>query len=126
MSIQATKSLDLSDAKAQEFTQAINQALAAGAHTQARQIAAQAVKLYPDDPELAKMAQILARPSATRRKHKASDSAHSNQLWLQQNYAAYQDHWVALRDGELLGVADSVQALKATITDFTNIMVTKV
>lgn len=126
MPIQATKSLDLSDAKAQEFIQAINQALAAGAHTQARQIAAQAVERYPNDPELARMAQILARPMAMRRKHKARDSARSNQLWLQQNYATYQDRWVALRDGELLGVADSVQALKASITDFTNVMVTKV
>lgn len=110
----------------QDFIHAIRQTLAIGDHKDAARIATQAVELYPHDVELTKMAQILAPPTVAKKKLAPDTSIGANQRWLKENFEAYKDKWVALRNGELVESANTAKELKARLPDFTDMMVTKV
>jgi hypothetical protein len=126
LSTQVVGQMGVTDLEPQTIIQAVHQSPAKGAHLQARRLAIQGTNLYPDNAELAKMAHILARPVVTRRKGKNSGDARNNQLWLKRNFDNYKGKWVALRNGKLLGVADSMRELRAILPDITNVMMTRV
>ena len=50
----------------------------------------------------------------------------ANRDWLMRHGDLYRGQWVALRNGELLGSAPSLQTLVAKIGDTKSILVTKV
>ena len=47
-------------------------------------------------------------------------------MWLKAHRTAYHGRWIALRDGALVRVADSFEALVADLGDTTGLLLTKV
>jgi hypothetical protein len=109
-----------------KILEAIETALAAGAHADAQRLATLAATIYPAHPEVAKAAKVLARPTVKKRQGGSNGAARRNQLWLKRNFEQYRDQWVALQDGHLLGVADSLPKLRSMISDTTNVIITRV
>lgn len=96
---------------AAEFAMAVDWALMAGAHLAARQLASEGAARFPDHEELQKMACILAPPETKVMPGQLTTTWKTNREWLKQNWADFKGKWVALQNGQLLGVADSPQAL---------------
>ena len=107
------------------FLRAIQLALAAGAHMAARNLAAQGATRYPDNVDLEKYARVLAPPRVLRSDAPPQPGLRANRDWLMTHGSQYRGQWVALRQGQLLGVADSLVALKKLIGDTPNVLLTK-
>ncbi len=94
-----------------EFIRAIKLALAEGAYLSARELSAEGARRFPEHILLAKYARVLAPPRVIRRQPATKTDIRVNRDWLKQHGDQYRGKWIALRDGELRGVADSLQAL---------------
>jgi hypothetical protein len=108
-----------------EFARAMHWALTAGAHLTARSLATTGAAQYPDEAELQKAARILAPPKLLRRLP-AEPEKRANQEWLRAHRLEYRGQWVALRNGQLVGSSDSLQALTAICPISPDILFTKV
>jgi hypothetical protein len=113
---------------APDFTRAVRLALTAGAYGAARSLAIEGAALYPKYIELQKMAHILASPEVKGAANQATLGVKANRDWLKSNWDSYRNRWVALREGELLDVADSLDELVEKVGELkgTGILVTKV
>jgi hypothetical protein len=109
-----------------DFLRAVQLALSAGAHMAARNLATQGAARYPDDANLQKYAWLLAPPRVLRSDAPPHPGLRANRDWLMAHGNEYRGRWVALHQGELLGVSDSLVALKELIGDTSNILLTKV
>jgi len=109
----------------EDIMQAVQWALAAGAHLAARNLSARGAALYPGHAELQKYARVLAPPRTVRRTP-ADPSVKANHDWLVKHGAQYRGKWVAIQNGDLLAVADSFLALKSKTGDARNALFTKV
>lgn len=98
-----------------DFLHAIDLALTAGAYLAARRLANQGTTQYPQQRELQKLAQLLAPPKVTVGTSGHRANVEANRVWLRAHWEQYRGQWVALRNGELLGVADSLDALVTQI-----------
>ena len=85
----------------------------------ARQLAFRAVELYPEHEQIQYYAHVLAPPKVTvvpstpeRRQTILADQA-----WMDKNRLNYIRRWVALRNGELLADAASLDELAAKVGD---------
>ncbi|MBI3912696.1 MAG: hypothetical protein HY327_00660 [Chloroflexi bacterium] len=94
-----------------EFIRAIKLALAEGAYLYARELSAEGARRFPEHVLLAKYARVLAPPRVIRKEIAKKTDLRLNRDWIMQNGDAYRGKWIALRDGELRGAADSLQAL---------------
>jgi hypothetical protein len=124
--IAAYHTTDWSRRSADDFLQAIQWALAAGAHLAARNLSTRGADRYPDHDELQKYARVLAPPKIIQRNLPPRPDLRANRDWLMRHGDLYRGQWVALRNGELLGSAPSLQTLVAKIGDTKSILVTKV
>lgn len=109
-----------------DFIRAIQFAFEAGAHIAARQISAEGARLHPDNAELQKQAYILSPPKIIVRTATAGTSHRANRDWLKAHTDEYRNQWVALRDGELLGTASSMEALVEQVGETKGILLTVV
>lgn len=93
-----------------------------------RTIAAQGHYLYPNDAELAKINRVLAPPTITTQKAPTRPATRANLNWLADKRETYYGQWVALDDGRLLAIADSIDDLMVQVGDIrhTNILITQV
>lgn len=110
---------------AADFIRAIELALAAGAHLTARDLAAQGVTRHPENTRLQRLARVLAPPRVLHNDAPPQSGLRANRDWLVAHGNQYRGRWVALRQGQLLGVADSLTALKKLVGDTTNVLMTK-
>ena len=110
------------------FLSAIRSALSTGDTLTARAIAADAHRLYPDDPDLARYWRVLAPPVATAVTRPSRPDIRADFDWLRTHHNEYAGRWVALKDGQLLATAESVDGLFAQVGDVRNtgILVTQV
>jgi hypothetical protein len=118
---------DWSALTAEELVTAVRLVLRVNAVQLARQLSVLGVACYPDDAELQKLAYVLAPPRVIA--HGPADpGAGKDMAWLKQHRKGYRGKWVALRDGELLAVGDSVDELVDQVGPIqrTRIMVTPV
>jgi hypothetical protein len=117
-----------SERPADDYARAVHLALGIGAHLIARNLALEGAKRYPSHAELQKMAYILAPPKVTVSTRPPDPSAKGNMAWLKKHWDEYRGRWVALRGGELLAVADSLDGLIEQVGEIKNsgIMVTPV
>ncbi len=99
------------DRPALEFVRLIKLAFRAGAFAAARHIATEAMKCHPNAPELQKYVRVLTSQSRETVKPQSPVNTRANRSWLEAHSGEYSGKWVALRNGELLGVADSLTAL---------------
>lgn len=102
---------------APEFVKAIKLAFKAGAFTAARKIAHEGMRYHPDNADVQKyynilnpVTRVVGMTSATRH------NAGANRAWLKENAGKYRGQWLALRDGELLGVSPSLDTLTEEVS----------
>ena len=124
--VEAAHRIDWSQCQAVEFVQAVRLALAAGAHQLARELAIRGRQLYPEHPELRRMARLLAPPRVVRDDLPPLPSLHTNQAWLRAHADEYRGRWVPLRDGALLASADTARKLWASLENPKDVLITKV
>lgn len=105
--ITAAKLIDWRTRSPEDYVRAVQLALTAGAHLKARQLAAEGSALYPDHDELQKYAHVLAPPKILARGLPPDPNAGADMRWLKAHWEEYRGQWVALRGGELLGVAST-------------------
>lgn len=120
--------IDWNTRSVEEVVEGARLALGVGAHLLARDLVLANAPRFPDHPELQKMAHILAPPRVTVSPTPPDPSRKGNMTWLKNHWEAYRGKWVALRSGELLAVADSMNALLEQVGEVknTNIMVTPI
>lgn len=124
--LQAARQVDWSQRPASDLDHAIRLALSAGAHFYARGLADLAVKLYPGNQELQKMARILAPPRVVQKRLPPDPSVRANQAWLAEHAQAYKGLWVALDRGILVAAAPTVAGLRLQLDDLAGVFITKV
>ncbi|HKV39788.1 MAG TPA: hypothetical protein VJX67_11295 [Blastocatellia bacterium] len=116
--------LSFDDLSREDFIRLIRTALKAGAHMDARRLSEWAARRYPDDPEVEKYAWVLSPPRIISSSLPPDSGVEANQAWLEVHAGEYPGQWVALRAGELLGVAPSVKELAAIVGDTKGVLLT--
>lgn len=125
--VAAYEAIDWGERTAEDFDHALHLALGIGAGTIARDLAMEGAKRYPDYAELQKAAHILAPPRVISSTLPRDPSAKRDMAWLKQHWDEYRGKWVAVRNGELLAAADSLDEIVERVGELKNskIMVTK-
>lgn len=90
---------------------AVRLAISADAPLVARKLATEGAQRHPEHAELQKAARILAPPRVIRSDLPPNPGMANNVRWLKEHGARYRGNWVAIREGQLLATADSLQAL---------------
>jgi hypothetical protein len=124
--VQASQKIDWQTQPAANFVEAIRLALSIGAHHTGQKLASLGMSRFPKHPELKKIAGILTPPIST--STSPADPAIQNDMaWLKAHWDEYKGQWVALRDGQVLAAADSVEAIEQQVGNVknTNILITK-
>jgi hypothetical protein len=124
--VRASTQIRWSQRPAADFVQAVHLALSAGAHVHARLLATQGAKLYPDHPELCKIAHILAPPRVVKTGMPPDPSLRANREWLRANRARYHGQWVALRDGRFLASANTIAEIRSQVSNLEGTLITRV
>lgn len=122
--VKALQTVSWTDRPASDFTRAIRLALQAGAHFAAREISEKAIRSYPSDAELQRLVRALAPPRLISSALPADDVGSANRKWLQSHVGEHKGRWVAVKNGELLGVADSLPELTASLRDTADVLLT--
>jgi hypothetical protein len=107
----ALKNLDWQTRPAKDYIHAMCLALQAGAHQAARRLSAEGIECFPDNSELQKYARVFAQPKVTSNSLPPDLTLKTNREWLLNNRELYRGKWVAVRNGQLLGTAQSLQDL---------------
>lgn len=108
-----------------DFLRAIHFAFAAGAHLYARRLAAKGAEQYPEHQELQKYARILAPPKVIQSNLPPDPTLGANRDWLKKHRHNYSEQWLALKNGELLGTAITLQKLMGRVGKREGILFTK-
>jgi Arc/MetJ-type ribon-helix-helix transcriptional regulator len=109
-----------------DYVRAISRALETGVPVLAENLAKEGAERYPEHAELQKYARVLAPPKVMSRPASASATLKANNAWLRTYRHAYMGQWIALRDGELVQVADSFDALVEALDDTTGLLLTHI
>ena len=120
------KAVDWSERSAEDFVLGIKLALKAGVFLLARELASEGAKRHPEHEELQKSARVLAPPKVIRSDLPPAPSVKANREWLKAHAKNYRGRWVALRNGELVRVANSFDELLEQVDDTQGILLTKV
>ncbi len=124
--VDTLKKADWQDRQAGDFVRAVQLALEAGAHLAARQLSAEGARRHPANEELQKQAYILSPPKVVRSSTTNGSTHRLNRDWLKAHANEYQGRWVAVRNGELLGEAGSMEELIERIGDTKGVLLTVV
>jgi hypothetical protein len=98
-----------------DFIRAVDLALNVGAFAVAHDISEKGRRKYPNHPELRKHASILAPPKILRTNLPADATVEANERWLKKCGHEFRGRWIAVRDGEFLGSADTLAGLIANV-----------
>lgn len=109
--IAAYASVDWTRQPPDAIMRAVRLAITADAPLAARRLATEGAQRHPEHAELQKAARILAPPRVIRSDLPPNPGMAHNVRWLKEQGAPYRGSWVALREGQLLATADSLQAL---------------
>lgn len=112
----------------EDYIRAIKDDFARGGLHVARDLAAEAVNLYPDNEQIKYYAHVLAPPTVTvvPRDEEMSKNIQACQEWIRQNRVNYKNRWVAIRNGELLFDAASIDELADQLGDPKGIYITAI
>jgi hypothetical protein len=120
--IRARQNVDWRERTPAEFMRAVRLALMAGAYRAARNLSAEGAAQYPDDADLQKAARGRALPKVVGRKP-ADPTVEKDHAWLKAHAHEYRGQWIALRRGEFLGAAKTLDELVEQVGDITDIFV---
>ena len=89
-------------------------ALATGDHMRARKLVNGALEQFPNDEQLKRLSRLLAPPRliGVHRESTNSGMQEANRRWLREHSDEYQNKWVAIQDGILLGASTSLSELR--------------
>jgi len=109
------RAIDWSTRQPDELTATIDLALSLEMAALAIDLAQLGGRLFPDHERVQRAAQVLAPPvvHVVRLPRARGLSASTN--WLREHASQYQGQWVAVREGHLLGAAESLEELKTVI-----------
>lgn len=110
----------------EDFIYVIQLALSVGAYQVARHLSTQGAEYYSQHSKLQKYARILSPPKVIRNDLPPDPTLKTNRDWLKTHSESYRGQWVALRDGQLIGSADSLKSLVDQIGNTEDILLTKV
>jgi hypothetical protein len=122
----ACTTIDWQQRTPEEFLQAIQWAFAAGAHMAARQLANRGAEYYPDSGELQRYARVLAPPRVVAANLPPDPATQANRDWLVSHGPQFRGKWVAVGNGELLGMANVLEELTEQFGIRPEILYTKV
>lgn len=108
-----------------DFVRAVRLALKSGAHLAARRISVEGAKYYPDDPEVQKQARVLAAPRVVSGHVPPDPARKANREWLEAHGGEYRNQWVAVRNGKLLGAANSPEELVERVGSTKGVLLTR-
>jgi len=111
---------------AESFVALVEDALAHEQPQLAETYAQQGHRLYPEHARLAKLAWVLAPARTVATNLPPDPTVGLNLAWLKAHRAEYVGQWVAVKAGELQGVAASLRELKPVVGDLRGMMVTRV
>lgn len=114
------------DNSPEDFIRAMRTALERNDYGTAQQLSIQAVEHYPDHQELLKYAYVLGPPKVTVDKRTPYRDTEVNQDWVRENRTKYRSRWVALRNGQLLASASSVDELVDQLSDTKGVFLTAI
>lgn len=122
----AVSQIDWLRRSGEDYARVIRLALSIGAHALARQLVREGSRMFPDNPEVERIAAILAPNEPARPAGGADPSVLANRHWFIENQAAYRGQWVAVKDGQLLGAARTLAELKEQVPDWRQATLTKI
>lgn len=109
-----------------DFARAIRLALNVSAPTAARHMFTLGQKYHAKSPQLSAYEKLFGKsPRASIRTFPANNTLKANREWLKENRATYRGQWIALREGNLIGVGSSLDDLKSRVSDVSNTLLTR-
>lgn len=120
------KAIDWTARPPEDLLRGVHLALRVGAFSLARELSTEGARQYPHNPELQKYARVLAPPKVVRSDLAPTPSVKANRNWLKEHVQSYKGRWVALRNGELKGVANSLDELVEQFGDTKGMLLTRV
>jgi hypothetical protein len=114
----------LADAAA--YVAAIRAAFLEEAHLRARELAVEGHRRFPDDPELARYAYVLAPPKVLDAHLPPDPSVELDIQWLHEHADEYHGEWIALKNGQLVAHAPTPPQLKELLPDIKGLLVAEV
>jgi hypothetical protein len=122
----AMKSVNWREVSPSDFVSAAGLALEVGAYAAARELSSLGAKLHPEEATLKQYADTLAPPRVVSKRFAPDASIKANSEWLKAHGDHYQGKWIGLRNGVLVGQAESLQNLLKEIGRADDTLVTKV
>lgn len=109
----------------EDFVEAIKLALNVSAPTAAQYLYDEGIKRHPQSPELARYARLFASARSSTRTLPPNSTLKANREWLKSHRSEYRGQWIALRNGQLLATAASLEDLTNQVGDITNALLTR-
>lgn len=113
--VTATKVVDWGMCQPKDFIRAVDLALSLSAFAVARDISEKGHRQYPKHPGLRQHALVLASPKILRADLPVDSTVEKNEGWLKKHGREFRGHWIAVRNGQLLGSADTLTDLIAKV-----------
>jgi hypothetical protein len=113
--LEAVKEINWQRGSVRDFVRAVRLALTVGTHATARELAMRGAELHFDSNELEKYARVLAPPKVLAERPQSKVNPKANVEWLKVNKDNYRGKWIAIRNGEFLGFADTYRELVAQL-----------
>lgn len=123
--LKAVSKIEWEGQTARRLVSIIRLALRAGAYLAARDIAEKGLKYHGEDTRVAEYARLLA-PAKIISSSTAPNGQQrrANREWLSAHGDQYSGQWVAVRNGELIGNADSLEVLIEQIGNTEGVLLT--
>jgi predicted transcriptional regulator len=100
-----------------QFILAIDLALELGDTTLAAELCGKGQQRFLDNSQLQRLAQVLASPKVTISKQPPLEGLSATLRWVEENASEHRGHWVAIKDGNLIGSAKTRQGLNPALTN---------
>lgn len=109
---------------ATDYIAAIRAAFLEESHLRARELATEGHQRFPEDPELARYAYVLAPPKVVNAHLPPDPSVELDIQWLREHVDEYRGQWIALKNGKLVAHAPSVRELKEMLPSLKGLFLT--
>ncbi len=105
------KSINWRERSAEELRRVISLCLSLEMVRSARELADMGTQLYPENKKLAHIAYVIAPPRVIGTRPAENLGLPASRKWLNENSSNYKGHWIAVREGKLLGASPIFEEL---------------
>jgi hypothetical protein len=124
--VAAVEAVDWNQQPAADIVNAVEHALSLGAFGLAGRLALEGARLHVNDANISRFANVLAPARILRADLPADPGIKLNREWLKKHAVTYRNHWVAIRNGELLDHADSIRELTSRLRDRKGVLLMRI